>query len=170
MNAAIKTPTISDVINDCFEKTQDRDKAYSMAIATINNDTALLNKFAAELIEIAVRESINKLCSHIRSQAWVQLQRDGAGTMADQAITKSKLSAEGNRVLIMEMPLSKGPLGDYDATMLDEEASMYEVLARTMNSRAFWFRSLIVALPEGKKVRQFYDEQALYALQQKAGV
>lgn len=170
MNAPMKQPTIGDVVSDCFKKTNDREKAAELAMSMIHNDKALYKLVCDDLLSYAVRDMVNKECANYRSAAWVQTQRDRAAELAGIAQRDMQLALAGGRKLLMEMPLSKGKLGDYTGPMLDEEASMYERNAKTLNTRAHWFRSIRFALPSDETpVRKVFDEQALAALQIKAG-
>lgn len=170
MNAPLKQPTINDVISDCFKKTGDREKAADMAISLIYMDKALYKVVCDELLHLAVRDLVNKECANYRAAAWVQTQRDRANELSGIAQRAIEMALSGERKLLMEMPLSKGRLGDYTGPMLDDEATMYERNARTLATRAFWLRSIRFALPTDEvPVRQVFDEQALAALQLKAG-
>lgn len=170
MNAPIKQPTINDVISDCFKQTNDRDKATEMALGLIYKDKALYKLVCDDLLNAAVRDMVNKECSNYRSIAWVQAQRNRAEELAGIAQRNMQMALNSERKLLMEMPLSKGSLGDYTGPMLDEEATMYERNARTLNTRAFWFRSIRIAMPsDSVAVRNVLDEKALSALQAKAG-
>lgn len=170
MNAPMKQPNIGDVISDCFKQTNDREKAAELAISIIYKDKALYKLVCDDLLNSAVRDLVNKECADYRAAAWVQTQRDRANELAGIAMRTMENALAGERKLLLEMPLSKGNLGDYTGPMLDEEATMYERNARTLNTRAFWFRSIRFALPtDSMPVREVFDEQALAALQLKAG-
>ena len=170
MNAPMKQPTIGDVIGDCFKQTNDREKAAELAISIIYKDKALYKLVCDDLLKAAVRDLVNNECANYRQAAWVQAQRDRANELAGIAVRDMEMALAGERKLLLEIPLSKGALGDHTGPMLDEEATMYERNARTLNTRAFWLRSIRFALPSDEtQVRNVFDEQALAALQLKAG-
>lgn len=170
MNAQLKMKSLGEVIRDAYEKTKDREAAVKLAINEIYSDQALYKTVCDDLLHTAVHDLVNRECSRIRAAAWNATQTTMARSMAESAQMACARAIEGKRVVLMEYPLSNGLLGDYTGPDLDAEADNYELNARTLSRRAFWLRSIRLCLPDDTAtVRDALDEQALLALQEKAG-
>jgi cell division protein FtsL len=170
MNAPTKQPTITDIIRDAFKKTQDRDEATKYALDAIYKDRALYKLFADDLIASSVRDKVREECGRLRVEAWNATQRQRAEELSDIASRELKMAYSSCVRCLMEMPLSRGNLGDYNGPMLDAEAEMYERNAKSLNRSAFFFRMVRGALPDDEaRVRAALDEQALASMREKVG-
>lgn len=163
----LSTETVAEIARAAFDKHKDHGKATDAAFAEVMGNRALYKATCNDLLRDHISLLVGDAMRTIRYNTFqsIRARAPEQHRNTPNATERIKCVHTATKRLLLDLPLSKGPLRNYTRLMLREESQFYGKQAATMRQRALFFDAIWSRMSDNDTtVKDVFDENELQTL------